>query len=311
MPAQPLPISVVIITLNEERNLGRALESTIGTVEDVYVVDSGSTDRTVDIALQQGAKVVQREFTNFGDHWNWALESLPITTPWTMKMDADEQFSSGLVEELTRLFEGQPQHDGYTVRWRLWFMGTPLHAVSDITRIWRTGKCRFSDVTINEHPLVEGTVGRLKGILEHHDSPDLHAWMEKQNRYTSMEALARFRQEELSVKPTLLGNSLERRMFFKRHFMKLPFRYQIWFCYYYFFRGAWRDGYVGFAWSHLRVEATRLKYLKIKEMQINNEPLEIGQSRHQFQLDPRIAQTQLHQLAHGQIATPDATVETT
>lgn len=299
MPDKPLPISVIIITLNEERSLGRALESTVGVVEEVYVVDSGSTDRTVDIALEYGVKIVQREFTNFGDHWNWALNSLPITTPWTMKMDADEQFSSGLVQELTQLFEDGPSHDGYTVQWRLWFMGTPLHAITDITRLWRTGRCQFSDVTINEHPLVDGTTGRLQGILEHHDSPDLHAWMEKQNRYTSMEALARYNQEELSVQPSLFGDKLQRRMFFKKHFLKMPFRYQIWFCYYYFFRGAWKDGHIGFVWSHLRVEATRLKYLKIEEMQIKKCPLQITKSHHRFTLDPRVSEGELHQQAHG------------
>jgi len=308
MPAKPLPISVIIITLNEERNLGNALKSIVDVVEEVYVVDSGSSDRTIDVALEYGVKIVQREFTNFGDHWNWALNSLPITTPWTMKMDADEEFSQSLIDELTRIFTEGPKHQGYTVRWRLWFMGKPLHAISDITRLWQTGKCQFSDVTINEHPLVDGLTGRLNGILEHHDSADLHAWLEKQNRYTSMEALARFNQEVLSDEPALFGSSLQRRMFFKKHFLKMPFRFQIWFCYWYFFRGAWKDGSVGAAWARLRVVATRLKYLKIQEMEIKQEPLQISKSRHQFKLDPRVSESEVHQIAHArhEAALPEA-----
>lgn len=93
-------------------------------------------------------------------------------------------------------------------------MGKPLHVKQEIVRVWKTGYCRFSDVAVNEHPLINGKTVHLNGFLEHYDSRDLHYWMEKQNVYTSMEALMHIQKEELSVAPKLFGNNLEMRMFF-------------------------------------------------------------------------------------------------
>ena len=101
------------------------------------------------------------------------------------------------------------------VRRRLWFMGRPLPVRQKLMRLWRTGTCTFSDVTVNEHPLVAGRIGTVRGDLEHLDSPDLEHWRHKQDRYSTAEALAAFRKAPLSAAPNLFGNALQRRMWLK------------------------------------------------------------------------------------------------
>lgn len=264
-----VPVSVIMLTLNEEFHLPGAIENVKDWAEDIFIVDSRSTDKTVDIALDNGVKIVQRPFTNFGDQWNFALERLPIKTPWTLKLDPDERLTDELKAEITNLLKGNPECCGYEMDRRLWFMGKPLHVLAPVLRLWKTGKCRFSDVLVNEHPLVDGPVGKLKGILEHYDSPDLHHWWDKQNRYSTMRAIEMVKGKELSAKPRLFGTPLERRVFFIKAFFHIPFRYQLQWIYESLVRGAWRDGWLGFTWVSLRINVRKLCELKAKEMRIS------------------------------------------
>lgn len=263
-----LPITVIMLTFNEEHNIPEAIGNIKEWAEEIFIVDSCSTDKTVDIALEHEVKIVQRPFTNFGDQWNFALEQLPIKTPWTFMLAPDERLTTELIDEMRELLGGEPRHSGYVMDRRLWFMGKPLHVLAPVLRLWLTGKCRISDVLVNEHPIVDGPVGKLKGILEHFDSPNLHHWYDKQNRYTTMEAIMRVRGDSLAANPKLFGNKLERRMFFKKLFFRIPFRYQLQLLYELFGRGAWRDGSVGLAWARLRVQVLRTRELKAKEMKI-------------------------------------------
>ena len=236
--------------------------------QEIFIIDSCSTDRTVDIALRQGVNIVQRQFTNFGDQWNFALDRLPINTPWTMKLDADERLSPGLKEEIRILLEGDPKYSGYSMDRRLWFMGRPLHVLQPVLRLWRTGMCHFSDVIVNEQPIINGPVGNLKEILEHYDSQDLHNWYDKQNRFSTMEAIMRVKGDSFSTPPRLFGTVLERRMFFKKIFFHIPFRYQLQLLHELIGRGAWRDGRLGLNWAILRIWVRRTIEMKVKEMKI-------------------------------------------
>lgn len=259
------PIAVVMITLNEAHNLDAVLRNLLGWASEVFIVDSYSRDATVDIALRHGVHVVQRAFRDFGDQWNFALRELPIKSPWTMKLDPDER----LTEELKRDIEAQiatGTADGFSVVRRLWFMGRALPVKHSLVRVWRTGSCRFTDVSVNEYPIVTGQVRHLAAELEHHDSPNLEHWLDKQNRYTTMEAIHAFRGEQLAARAKLFGSHLERRMWLKKHYMKLPGRYTLLFLYHYLALGAWRAGWVGYAWSRLRSDVYRLVEYKLREM---------------------------------------------
>ncbi len=272
----PLPVTVIILTLNEEENLPNAIKSVRGWAGGgVFVVDSCSVDRTVDVALEHGVEIVQRPFTNFGDQWNWALERLPIKTPWVLKLDADEKVSVGLREEMRKLLSSDPAENAFIVPIHLWFMGKRMHSKIHATRLWRKGKARFSQVLVNEHLLVNGATGHLRASIEHMDSPNLHRWYEKQNRYSTMEAIMRVKGDSLAAKPSLFGTPLERRMFFKKIFYHIPFRYQLKWLDEAFRRRALLDGVIGLAYIRLRIAHYRATELKIREMRLTRNILQL------------------------------------
>lgn len=260
------PIAVVMISLNEAHNLNEVLDNLEGWAQEVFLVDSCSADSTVDIALSRGVRVVQRRFTGFGDQWNFALKQLPITAPWTMKLDPDERLTDELKSSIDGLVRKGNQAS-IVIRRRLWFMGAVLPIVQPILRVWKTGTCRFSDVAVNEHPLVDGKQAEAEGFLNHHDSPDLDHWLVKQNRYTTAEAVSQAQGKALSVMPRLMGNSLERRMWIKRNFWKLPGRYLLLFLYHLLIDGAWRAGKVGWIWARLRCDVYRFWEYKRYEIE--------------------------------------------
>lgn len=261
------PIAVVMISLNEGHNIKSVLENVIGWAQEVFIVDSYSQDETVDIALELGVNVVQRKFRGFGDQWNFAMRELPITAPWTMKLDPDERLSVELKDSIRQAL-ASGRADAFALDRRLWFMGRPLPVRQELVRIWRTGNCRFSDVVVNEHPNVEGTVMKLHGELEHHDSPDLDHWLEKQNRYTTAEAIMAYQGAALADQPRLFGTSMQRRMWLKKHFQHVPFRFSLLFVYHWLVLGSWRAGWVGYVWARLRSDVFRLIEYKRKEMEL-------------------------------------------
>lgn len=282
------PIAVVMISLNEAHNMEAVLQNLQGFAQEVYLVDSYSIDDTVGIALRRGVHVVQRRFRNFGDQWNFALEHLPIKARWTMKIDPDERLSDELKTNLVRVLQ-ETDAQGLIFDRRLWFMGRLLPVKQSLLRVWRTGSCRFTDIAVNEHPLVDGKTEYLKGLLEHHDSPDLEHWLEKQNHYTTAEAVILFEKTELAVKPRLFGNTLQRRMWLKKHFYKVPFRYSLLFIYHYIFQGAILAGWEGYVWARLRADVMRLVEYKTKEMRIIGQ-LPVKRVTGIGNADPRVKQ---------------------
>jgi glycosyltransferase involved in cell wall biosynthesis len=264
------PIAVIMISLNEGHNMEAVCENLSGWAQEVFLVDSYSKDETVDIALKYGVQVVQRRFRGFGDQWNFALRNLPINAEWTMKLDPDERLSDELKESIRGLMES-PTAQGVAVKRELWFMGRPLPIKDEILRVWRTGSCSFTEVSVNEHPVVAGEIVVAEGALEHQDSPDMEHWVEKQNRYTSSEALGLFSGASFADIPKYFGTPLQRRMWFKKNFYRLPFRYLALFVYYFFIKGTWRVGRVGLIWARLRCDVMRMVEYKHFEMKITGK----------------------------------------
>ena len=264
------PITVVMISLNEAHNMQGVLENLRGWAHDVILVDSCSVDDTVDIALRHGVKVVQRRFKGFGDQWNFALH-LPISTPWTMKLDPDERLSNELKQEILQKIDcADSSISAFNIPIRLFFMTKRLPSVLNLTRLWRTGTVRFSDVNTNEHVLPNGKLENLLAEIEHLDSPNLDHWVIKQNRYTTAEAISQFKGHSLSVSPKFFGSSLQRRMWLKKNFWFFPARYQILFLYHLLIVGSWRAGKAGWIWAHLRTEVYRQWEYKKYEIAITN-----------------------------------------
>lgn len=262
-----VPVAVVMITLNEGHNMDAVLDNIQGWAQEIFLVDSYSSDDTVDIALKRGVNVVQRQFQDFGDQWNFALNTLPISTPWTMKLDPDERLSDELKESLALAIQ-ENKCCGISLDRRLWFMGRPLPIYHNLVRLWKTGSCQFTDIAVNEHPIVEGHICNVDGDLEHHDSPDLDHWFEKQNRYTTAEAIIAYNKLSLADTPRFFGTSLQRRMWLKKNFYRVPGRYTLLFLYYWLIRGTCRAGWVGYAWARLRADVMRLIEYKRREIEV-------------------------------------------
>ena len=153
-------------------------------------------------------------------------------------------------------------------------MGRPLPVRQKILRAWRAGCCRFTKVRVNEHPQIDGVISEIEGEIAHHDSPDLHHWLEKQNRYSTAEALAAFTNASMAAQPKIFGSTLERRMWLKKYFRYLPFRFIALFLYLYIGCGCWRVGWSGYAWSKLRSDVMRFREFKRKEMELTGKPAE-------------------------------------
>ena len=263
----PLPLAVLMISRDEAHNIPAVMENLKGFVAQVFLVDSYSADATVDLALAHGAHVVQRPFRDFGDQWNFAVsDRLPVTQPWSMKLDPDERLTDALKDQI-RAALAEDTADAISFPRRLWFMGRPLPVRQDVLRIWRSGTCRFTDSKVNEHPLVVGRPLRLSAELEHHDSPTLHHWYDKQNRYSTAEAHIAHTGQGRTAPPRMFGSRLERRAFLKVAYDYLPARHLLMMLYCLLVLGAWRGGRAGLIWARMRGEVFRMRALKRLEMQ--------------------------------------------
>ena len=262
-----LPLAVLMITRNEEHNIRAVMKNLEDFASQVFLVDSYSSDKTVDYAIDSGAYVVQRDFKDFGDQWNFAVSSaLPVTQPWSMKLDPDERLTDELKLQIRACIKNDSV-DAISFPRRLWFMGQPLSVRQDVLRIWRTGQCNFTSSKVNEHPLVSGVHMRLSAELEHHDSPNLQHWYDKQNRYSTAEANIAYTGQRSTADPRLFGARLERKAWFKSAYRYLPARHFLMALYCYLVLGAWKSGRVGFIWARMRAEVFRMRELKYLEMQ--------------------------------------------
>lgn len=289
------PITVIINTINAAGHLEELFDSVLSHVKDCFVIDSRSIDRTIDICLSRGVKVVQRPFVRPSDQYAWDLQSLPITTPWVFILSQDERFSEALVKDLERLFaSGLPEEvDCISFKWRLWFMGEPLHAQSEVFRMFRTGHCHVSDVACDEHFYSDGKIIRLNSHIEHKDTLNLHEWYEKQNLWTTLGAVGRITDSCQEERLTPFGTPLQRKMFFKRLCIRLPIfgKLAMW-SYYYFRFGAWKDGAAGWHWAQLRMWVNHVTDIKEREFRKHGIPKVLPTARH-GDFDHRIMNSEL------------------
>ena len=266
-------ITVIVLTFNEEQNLHACLDSVTGWAKQVFVVDSYSTDHTVDVALEygdRGVSVVQHPFEDYSRQWNWALTKLPISTTWTLKLDADERVTGKFREEVSRLVaEGDAALTGIYFRRCFYFMRKKLEHSGRLghdLRMWRTGNAQFENRSINEHAMVAGPVAFLNAYVDHVDHKSLEDWVSKHNRYSSMEALNAIQGNiDGDVLPRYWGTPEQRRVWLRRVYARLPLGPLAYFFYQYIFRGGFLDGLAGFRYSLLRAQYQYWTDLKIVE----------------------------------------------
>ena len=294
MNNEKIPLTILIPTINAEAHLEELFDGIVPYFEDVIVVDSLSLDRTVDICLEYGVKIIQRRYVSSSDQFGWMVTQIPVKTPWIMLMAQDERISEKLRNEMSHYLRDDSPHSGYTVRWRLWFMGKPLHATPRRMMIYKTGNVAVTNVACNEHFFLLdcGSVGNLEVYLEHKDTPTLWDWYEKQNLWTTREAIQRVCPPSDDEKPMLCGTKRQRKAFVKQLLIHMPFGETILFWYYFLKFGAWRDGRTGWVWASLRVWVHHVTTLKEIEMRKYGIPERIPEGRH-GDFDPRILASDL------------------
>ncbi len=187
----PKTLSVALITLNEAANLPRALAS-VRWANEIVVVDSGSTDATLEIACAAGARVLTESWKGFAAQKNSAIGH--ATGDWILSLDADEEVSPELAREIQSLLAGEPAFAAYRIPRLNHFLGRPLrhggYWPDPKLRLFRRGAARFQEQPVHETMRADGPVGQLKGHLVHHCYPTLDDYIEHMNRYSTIAAQA-------------------------------------------------------------------------------------------------------------------------
>jgi glycosyltransferase involved in cell wall biosynthesis len=271
-----VPLCLLIPCKNEEANIERCLKS-VDWIEEKFVIDSQSKDRTIEIAEHLGAKVVQFDYKGgWPKKKNWALENLPFSHEWVLILDADECLPPEAEEEIKEIVSNpNEKHSGYWINRRYFFLGKPLkHAYFPNwnLRLFKHKQGRYEKITelstdsgdheIHEHVVVKGTTGKLKSIMDHHAFPTIDSFVEKHNRYSNWEAVV-----ESSAKDdesALQHDAVKGKRRLRRIFRKLPFRPTLRFIYVYLWQGGILDGWAGYVFARLHAQYEFLSQAKSK-----------------------------------------------
>lgn len=283
MPASeafPAKLAVVILTYNEEANIAQALDSVAGWADEVHVLDSLSTDRTVEIARQYGAHISENKFVDYAKQRNHALEHLPIRSEWVLFLDADEWLPDALKQEISALIATNPQENGFYISWRLIWMGCWIrrgYYPSWILRMFRHGTGRCEDRAVNEHLIVQGKTGQLRNHFMHEDRKGVTDWIAKHNGYATREALELFNTRGATdyreIDARLFGTQAQRKRWLRHQvWNRLPplIRPFFYFFYRYVLQGGFLDGRAAFIFHFLQALWYPLlidvKYLELKSI---------------------------------------------
>lgn len=247
-------LTVIVPTLNEQSNLPDCLHSVCGWANQVLVVDSGSTDATVQVARGAGAEVLVHDYAGPAQQKNWAMAHPSIRNRWVLFVDADERVSPELAREIRDVISSSAHHAGYHVNRRFIFYGHWMRHSwypSWNVRLVLRDKARYEERPVHEHMLVDGTVAYLRHDLIHNDFRDMTHWIATHNRYATGEAAELVRRQlghaSDGLPASLFGGPLERRRWVKNVLWPwLPARGLWMFAYLYFLKRGFLDGETGF-----------------------------------------------------------------
>lgn len=264
MSASP-HLAVVILTYNEETNLPRCLDSLRGLACTVVVVDSGSTDRTAEIARLNGAALVFHPFENYALQRNWAQENLPVAAGWILHLDADERLTPELAVEINQVLEAAQNGmddgvDGFLLRKRTIFMGRWIrhggHYPSYHLRLFRCARGRCEDRLYDQHFVVSGKVKPLASDYLDIVAANLGTWTLRHKRWAELEAseMLAHGDPRRQVRPDLMGNPIERRRWFRNAYSRGPLfaRAFAYWSYRYLLRLGFLDGREGLIFHFLQ-----------------------------------------------------------
>ncbi len=281
-----LPVSVLIPARNEEANLPACLES-VARADQVFVVDSQSSDRSVEIAESYGANVVQ---FHFNGRWpkkkNWSLENLPFRNEWVLIVDCDERITPELWDEIETAIQN-PEYEGYYLNRRVFFLGQWIRYGGKYPdwnlRLFKHAKGRYENLSteairntgdneVHEHVVMSEKVGYLQNDMLHIDFKDLYHWLDRHNRYSNWEAkvylnLLNGKDDQGTIGANFFGDSVQRKRFLKRIWVRLPFKPTLRFLLAYVFRLGFLDGRAGYIYARLLSQYEFQIGVKLYELQ--------------------------------------------
>ena len=282
-----IPISVIVAVRNEAKNLPRCLQA-LANVGEIFVIDSQSTDDTVEIARSHGAQVVQFYYQGgWPKKRQWAMNSLPLAYDWILLLDADEVLTPELAEEI-RSAVGNPKINGCYVLLRTWFLGRTLRH-GDVAlwklALFRTGKGRYecrlkdqdatmADMEVHEHVVVSGKTARLNNPLIHHNVESLSRYIQKHDEYSNWEARVLLQHgDDSELPPSLFGSQAQRRRWLKRKLFALPGSPVLLFLYRYLLRLGFLDGMPGLIYCGF--QAAQMFHTKAKIYELKRQKTQV------------------------------------
>lgn len=281
------PVSVLIPTLNEAGNIRDCIRS-VAFADEVVLIDSRSSDGTVEIAESMGARVEHFEWNGqFPKKKNWALENVKWRNEWILILDADERITPALAREISRHVRSSKK-EGFYINRRFMFMGKWLRhcgyypswnlrllrqCAGRYEKLEELGDTKSGDNEVHEHIILNRgesreTTGWCRHDMLHFAYPDIATWIEKHNRYSNWEAAVMVRGSDgtgtLSGNP--FGNPLQAKRWVKGIAQRLPLRPLLRFVYHYIWKSGWRDGYTGFVFCRLLAWYEFVSIAKAEEM---------------------------------------------
>jgi len=259
-----LPITAIVMTYNEERNLRACLESVNEFIDDIIIVDSVSTDKTEKIAREYTEKFYQNKFINQAKQFIWTLSNTDIKNEWILRIDADERWTKEGFDELRKIIENDSA-DGVYVKMKIFFMGRFIkHGAfypNYFLRVYKRSRGVMEDRWMDEHIKVDGVVvhSNIDVIESNYDRQEnISLWTDKHNGYSTREAveflIAKHKIHEIDTIANLFGKKTERKrwmkenVYFKTPLFVRPFMY---FIYRYLFKFGFLDGKEGFIFHTL------------------------------------------------------------
>lgn len=271
-PLQPVG---VVLTYNEEENLAECLASMQGVVSGIYVVDSGSDDRTLAIARQYGAQVLMHPFSSHAEQWRWALSQLPSDKDWVLALDADQRLSYELRGDLARWFENgigrAAAFSGFYLNRRQIFRGHWIrhggYYPKYLLKLFRRSEVNIDERDLMDHHFyVRGRVAKLRGDLveDNKKESDISFWIRKHVAYAELHAREELIRRNAAlrwvIEPALFGTPDQRVLWFKERWYRLPLyvRPFLYFLFRYFVQLGFLDGKEGFVFHFLQAFWYRL-----------------------------------------------------
>lgn len=272
-------ITVIILTKNEELNIARAVNSVKPVADRICVVDSGSTDKTVEIARSLGAEVVEHPFVTHGQQFNWAMNNLNVTSKWIFRLDADEEVTPELAQEIKEKCAQHADDDvsAFVGNFRIYFLGRFLKHGGMYpfyrTTIFKNGKGYIDENGMRDQTVItEGRLEYLKNDFLHYDFKSLDAWIQKHNWYSSLEVknLVGDMTDADGKRTATADKTIKMR---DGLYYKLPryFRARLYYWYRYYFKLGFLDGEAGRV--HAFLQAYWYRYLidaKLLEKEVEN-----------------------------------------